>query len=98
MELRNLGKTGLKLSALGFGASSLGGVFHSLNEADGIRAVQTVRPRLTTIRQNNDAMGRQAALRLIDHIDHPNTAISDSILIPTTLIEGESLAAAPKGL
>ena len=41
MELRNLGKTGLKLSALGFGASSLGGVFHSLNEADGIRAVHT---------------------------------------------------------
>ena len=39
MELRNLGKTGLKLSALGFGASSLGGVFHSLKEADGIQAV-----------------------------------------------------------
>lgn len=41
MELRELGKTGLKLSALGFGASSLGGVFHSLNEADGIKAVHT---------------------------------------------------------
>lgn len=41
MELRQLGKTGLKLSALGFGASSLGGVFHSLNEADGIKAVHT---------------------------------------------------------
>ena len=41
MELRNLGKTGLKLSALGFGASSLGGVFHSLKEADGIQAVHT---------------------------------------------------------
>ncbi|MCQ2975325.1 MAG: aldo/keto reductase [Bacteroidales bacterium] len=41
MELRELGKTGLKLSALGFGASSLGGVFHSLNEKDGIKAVHT---------------------------------------------------------
>ena len=39
--MRNLGKTGLKLSALGFGASSLGGVFHSLKEADGIQAVHT---------------------------------------------------------
>jgi len=39
MEYRELGKTGLKLSALGFGASSLGGVFHDLREADGIRAV-----------------------------------------------------------
>lgn len=41
MELRSLGNTGLNLSALGFGASSLGGVFHSLREADGIKAVHT---------------------------------------------------------
>ena len=39
MEYRELGHTGLRLSALGFGASSLGGVFHSLREEDGIRAV-----------------------------------------------------------
>jgi DNA-binding LacI/PurR family transcriptional regulator len=69
----------------------------SLAGYDGIRSVQAVRPRLTTVRQDCDAMGRQAALRLIDHIDHPNTADSDSILIPTTLIEGESLAAVPRG-
>lgn len=41
MKYRKLGKTGLELSALGFGASSLGGVFHSLKEADGIKAVHT---------------------------------------------------------
>lgn len=41
MEYRKLGKTGLELSALGFGASSLGGVFHDLREADGIKAVHT---------------------------------------------------------
>ncbi|MBR3272403.1 MAG: substrate-binding domain-containing protein, partial [Clostridia bacterium] len=64
---------------------------------DGIRSVQAVRPRLTTVRQDSDAMGRRAALRLIDHIDHPNTAISDSVLIPTMLIEGESLGEAPRG-
>ena len=40
MEYRQLGRTGLTLSALGFGASSLGGVFHSLREQDGIRAVK----------------------------------------------------------
>lgn len=33
MEYRELGRTGLKLSALGFGASSLEGVFHDLREA-----------------------------------------------------------------
>ena len=65
---------------------------------DGIYSVQAVRPRLTTIYQNCDAMGRQAALCLIDHIDHPNNAVSKSLLIPTMLIEGESLAAAPKGI
>lgn len=41
MEYRELGKTGLKLSALSFGASSLGGVFHSLSESEGIKAVHT---------------------------------------------------------
>ena len=39
MEYRTLGRTGLSLSALSFGASSLGGVFHDLREAEGIRAV-----------------------------------------------------------
>ena len=39
MEYRELGRTGLRLSALGFGASSLGGVFHSLREEDGVQAV-----------------------------------------------------------
>lgn len=41
MEYRTLGKTGMELSVLGFGASSLGGVFHSLKEEEGIRAVHT---------------------------------------------------------
>ena len=39
MIYRELGKTGLKVSALGFGASSLGGVFHDFKEAKGIKAV-----------------------------------------------------------
>ena len=41
MEYRELGRTDLRVSALSLGASSLGGVFHSLKEADGIRAVHT---------------------------------------------------------
>jgi L-galactose dehydrogenase len=39
MEYRNLGSTGLKISALSFGASSLGGVFREIKEDEGIRAV-----------------------------------------------------------
>jgi aryl-alcohol dehydrogenase-like predicted oxidoreductase len=39
MEYRELGSTGMKLSILGYGASSLGGVFHEFNEKEGIRSV-----------------------------------------------------------
>ena len=41
MEYRALGKTGLKVSTIGFGASSLGCVFHSFDENRGIDAVFT---------------------------------------------------------
>ncbi|MGD7653160.1 MAG: aldo/keto reductase [Verrucomicrobiales bacterium] len=39
METRELGKTGLKVSALSFGASALGSVFREIDEDEGIRAV-----------------------------------------------------------
>jgi L-galactose dehydrogenase len=39
MEYRPLGKTGLNVSALSYGASSLGGVFHEIDEAQGIKTV-----------------------------------------------------------
>ena len=41
MVYNELGRTGLRLSNLGFGASSLGGVFHSIREEEGIEAVFT---------------------------------------------------------
>lgn len=41
MKYRNIGNTGMKVSAISFGASSLGGVFHSLKENEGIKAVHT---------------------------------------------------------
>lgn len=41
MEYKEIGKTGMRVSNVGFGASSLGGVFHSLKEGEGIAAVHT---------------------------------------------------------
>jgi aryl-alcohol dehydrogenase-like predicted oxidoreductase len=41
MIYNELGKTGMKVSNLSFGASSLGGVFHSIKENDGIEVVIT---------------------------------------------------------
>lgn len=39
MEYRKIGKTGMSVSALSFGASSLGGVFHNVRETDAVAAV-----------------------------------------------------------
>ncbi len=39
MKYRQLGRTGLQVSALSFGASSLGGVFRDIDEAEGVRTV-----------------------------------------------------------
>src|SRR5437870_13807368 len=41
MQLRTLGKTGLEVSKLGFGGSSLGAVFRSVDQTDATRAVRT---------------------------------------------------------
>ncbi len=41
MKYNEIGKTGMKVSELSFGASSLGGVFHSIKETEGIDAVFT---------------------------------------------------------
>lgn len=41
MEYRELGKTGLKISNLSFGASSLGSVFHETREKESLEAVFT---------------------------------------------------------
>lgn len=41
MRTRSLGKTGLQVSALSYGASSLGGVFGPIDESEGIRTVHT---------------------------------------------------------
>ena len=40
MEYRELGRTGLRLSRLSFGASSLGSVFHATDEGESIAAVE----------------------------------------------------------
>ena len=41
MQYHEIGKTGMKVSSLSFGASSLGGVFHDIKEKEGITAVFT---------------------------------------------------------
>ena len=58
---------------------------------DESRIAALTRPRLTTIAQDTDRLGRQAALFLIDRIENPRTAGSETAMVPTRLVEGESI-------
>lgn len=58
---------------------------------DKSRLSTLTRPRLTTVAQDAEQMGRQAALCLIERIENPHTAKSRTEMIPTHLVEGESL-------
>ena len=59
---------------------------------DGIPLTQALVPRLTTIRQNCNKMGRVAAERLIDLVERPDTAYRKPTIYPVELLEGETVA------
>ena len=60
---------------------------------DGIPMTQALTPKLTTIQQSGDSIGREAARRLIDLIEHPDTASRKPFLFPVELLEGGTVAA-----
>ena len=62
---------------------------------DGIRLTQQLHPKLTTILQDAEAMGQEAALLLIDRIVNPGTEVGEPTLVPVRLIEGETLGPVP---
>jgi len=58
---------------------------------DESRIAALTRPRLTTVAQDAARMGKQAALYLIDRIENPRTAGSETAMVPTRLVQGESV-------
>lgn len=58
---------------------------------DGIYLSQVMSPKLTTLHQNTKELGRQAAERLIEHIEHPKTTIPRQIMVEGNLLEGNSV-------
>jgi DNA-binding LacI/PurR family transcriptional regulator len=58
---------------------------------DGIHLARVVSPRLTTWRQNTEELGREAASKLIERIEHPRTALPEQLVIRGSLFEGESV-------
>ncbi len=59
---------------------------------DGIPAAIHLEPRLTTVKQNTEQIGRTAASQLIRLIEKPKTTIIEQIVIPGDLVEGKSVA------
>lgn len=60
---------------------------------DGIPMTQALKPRLTTIRQSSEDIGKMAADRLIDLIESPDTASRKANIFPVELIEGGTVGA-----
>lgn len=58
---------------------------------DGISLSQVLKPRLTTLKQNTEMLGREAARRLIDQIESPLTTITENVIVAGKLIEGQSV-------
>lgn len=58
---------------------------------DGINLSQVIRPRLTTYRQNTDAIGIESARKLIEIIDQGKGAVAEQIMVSGQLVEGKSV-------
>lgn len=58
---------------------------------DGIRIGRHIEPQLTTYRQNTEAIGEQAAEKLIDLIERPKTTIVEQITIGGEVYEGKTV-------
>ena len=58
---------------------------------DGIHLARVLSPRLTTWRQNTEKLGRTAAERLIEKIEHPRTTLPEHLVVGGRLFEGESI-------
>ena len=58
---------------------------------DGVRMSQLLHPKLTTIRQDTERIGREAASRLIQSIETPKTALVERVVIEGELLTGQSV-------
>ena len=63
---------------------------------DGIPLSRILSPVLTTWRQDSGGLGKTAAARLIEQIEHPKTAILDREIVSGELQEGASVLRIPR--
>jgi len=60
---------------------------------DGINLARMLSPRLTTFQQDTALLGKTAAAKLVELIEHPKTTLIDRIIIPGKLLPGETVQA-----
>ncbi len=58
---------------------------------DGIPLSQVLRPRLSTYRQAAERMGQEAARRLVEQIEHPDTWLPQQITVEGELLRGDTV-------
>jgi DNA-binding LacI/PurR family transcriptional regulator len=63
----------------------------SITGYDGIPLMQLTQPRLTTIQQDVGSIGTQAAISLIERIEHPHTACLATVVVEGKLLPGETV-------
>lgn len=63
---------------------------------DGIIVSQVMTPKMTTYSQDTESLGRTAAKKLIELIEHPKTALTDTEYVSGHLIKGASIGPAAK--
>ena len=59
---------------------------------DGLRASRYVSPKLTTVHQDTEQIGMQAAIQLIQQIEHVESDTPKQLLVQTNLIIGDSVS------
>jgi len=58
--------------------------------------MQLLKPHLTTVRQDTNSIGAEAARKLVELIENPKTAIPEIAITPCTLIKGETVCTLDK--
>ncbi len=58
---------------------------------DGQRIAQVIEPKITTYKQNTDELGRLAAKKLVEAIEHPEKSFMERLVVQGDLIQGKSV-------
>lgn len=58
---------------------------------DGIYLSEVLRPKLTTLKQDTEKLGKEAAAKLIEAIVSPKTFIPQQVVVPAQIIDGRTV-------